>query len=209
MTGGNNKPEPQIRIRNHNQMKRKQTILWALAVWWLFSFPAQAGTFIQGADVSFLPQIEEVGGVYQSDGVPNDCLSILRDHGLDTIRLRLWHNPGEGHSGLAETLALAERVRCAGFNLMLDFHYSDTWADPGHQTKPAAWESLPLTVLADSVRCYTRDVLVAFESRGCVPTMVQIGNEISSGMLWDEGRVGGGFATPQQWSNLGELLQAE
>jgi arabinogalactan endo-1,4-beta-galactosidase len=189
-------------------MKTTLTILFALAAGWACSAPAWAAGFTQGADISFLPQIEAAGGVFSADGDSTELLSILRDHGLNTIRLRLWHSPADGHSGLAETLALAQRVRAAGFDLLLDFHYSDTWADPGHQTKPKAWASLPFAALADSVRCYTRDALAAFDAIGCPPTIVQIGNEITPGMLWSDGRVAEGFDSPQQWANLGDLLKA-
>lgn len=169
---------------------------------------AGAAGFIQGADVSHLPRIEAGGAVFSAGGVPGDPIAILRAHGVNTIRLRLWHTPAAGRSGLAEVLDLAERARDAGCDLLLDLHYSDTWADPGHQTKPAAWTGLPFTVLADSVRAYTRDVLTACASRGVAPSMVQLGNEISPGMLWDDGRVGGAWDTPAQWANLAALLQA-
>ncbi len=165
-------------------------------------------TFLQGADASFLPQVEAGGGVFRVDGVPDDLLAILADHGVGTIRLRLWHTPGAGHNGLAATLALAERIRDAGCALLLDFHYSDTWADPGHQTKPAAWAALPLNALADSVRSYTCDVLTALDARDAAPTLLQLGNEITAGLLWNDGRVGGAYDTPAQWAQLATLLQA-
>lgn len=97
------------------------------------------GEMLNGADISFLPQVEAGGGVYRVGGMSTDLFSILRSHSINMVRLRLWHTPPDGHSGLAETLALAERAHAAGCGLLLDFHYSDTWADPGHQTKPSAW----------------------------------------------------------------------
>lgn len=170
--------------------------------------PASGADFMLGADVSFLPQVELGGGVFRQDGVPQEFFSILKSHGLNTIRLRLWHSPADGHSGLAETLAQAERAKGMGFDILLDFHYSDTWADPAHQTKPSAWSSLCMNALADSITAYTRDVLMAFNYRGVSPTMVQLGNEITQGMLWNEGLVGGPFDTPRQWSQLATLLTA-
>lgn len=189
-------------------MKATLTFLMAVVVAGLAAAPARADRFIRGADVSNLPQVETAGVVYLDGGEPADCLTILKAHGVTTARLRLWHAPSDGHSGLDEALVLAARVRAAGLGLLLDLHYSDTWADPGHQTKPAAWASLPSAVLRDSVRAYTRDVLTAFGARDLAPAIVQLGNEITAGMLWDDGRVGGSFDTPAQWDNLTGLLRA-
>lgn len=169
---------------------------------------ACAGAFRRGADVSSLPLVEAGGAVFQVDDAPVDVFAVLRAQGLDTIRLRLWHTPANGEAGLAATLALAGRAQAAGCGILLDLHYSDTWADPGHQTPPAAWHGLAPAVLADSVRCYTRDVLVAFAARGLAPQCVQLGNEITGGMLWDAGRVGGAWDTPAQWDRLALLLRA-
>jgi arabinogalactan endo-1,4-beta-galactosidase len=164
--------------------------------------------FLKGADASFLPQVEDGGGVFLSGGEPTDLLTILHSRGINTLRLRLWHTPDDGHNGLVETLDLAERAQDAGFGILLDIHYSDTWADPSHQAKPGAWSSLSATTLGDSVRAYTRDVMTAFAHRGLAPAIVQIGNEITLGLLWDEGRVGNNFDTPDQWENLASLIQA-
>ncbi|GJM44365.1 MAG: hypothetical protein DHS20C21_12070 [Gemmatimonadota bacterium] len=169
---------------------------------------AQSREFLRGADVSFLPQVEAGGGVFRDDGAPTDLFALLRSRGLNSIRLRLWHSPENGHSGLAEALSLADRAHAAGFDLMLDLHYSDTWADPSNQSKPAEWAQLPMAALADSVRAYTRDTLLAFVDRGVPPAIVQLGNEIGSGTLWNDGRVGRSFDTPMQWMSLAALLQA-
>jgi len=183
-------------------------IVWFITITLALPGCAVAHQVQIGADVSFLPQVEAGGGVFQQDDVPTDLFTILKAHGIDTIRLRLWHSPDDGHSGLAETVALAERAVAAGFDLLLDFHYSDTWADPGHQSKPAAWAGLPFSVLADSVRAYTRDVLAIFATHDATPTLVQLGNEITPGLLWDDGRVDGAFDIPAQWAQLADLLQA-
>lgn len=180
-------------------------------VCWLFlggAACADPAEFTLGADVSFLPQVEAGDGVFRDDHGPVDLLPFLRSRGLGMVRLRLWHGPADGHSGLAETLALAQQAKAAGLGILLDFHYSDTWADPGHQSKPAAWSSLAFSDLADSLHAYTRDVLTAFADCGVAPAIVQIGNEITQGLLWDEGRVGGGFDTPAQWARLAQLIQA-
>ncbi|MBC8423661.1 glycosyl hydrolase 53 family protein, partial [bacterium] len=162
----------------------------------------------RGADISFLPKIEDHGGVYTDGGAPGDLFAILADHGVNLIRLRLWHTPAEGYCDLDDTLAMALRAHALGQDVLLDFHYSDTWADPAHQTKPAAWAALPFAALVDSVRVRTRDVLLALRAQGTPPALVQLGNEITPGMLWDDGRVGGSYDTPEQWAQLAQLLTA-
>jgi arabinogalactan endo-1,4-beta-galactosidase len=182
-------------------------VAWTLALL-LGAFPAQAEGLLRGADLSVLPQVEAGGAVFQDDDVPTDVLSILRARGVDTIRIRLWRTPADGAGGLAEALALAERATAAGCGVLLDLHYSDCWADPGHQSVPAAWTGLAPPALADSARSYTRDVLRAFAARGVVPRCVLIGNEITAGMLWDTGRVGGSWDTDDQWTQLAALVRA-
>jgi len=170
--------------------------------------PARGREFLRGADVSFEPQVTAGGGVFYHAGEEADLFVILHANGLNLIRLRLWHSPADGHNSLTETLSLAVRAKAAGLRVLLDFHFSDTWADPGHQTKPAAWTGLTTNVLADSVRAYTQAVMEAFAARDVIPVMVQLGNEITSGLLWNNGRVGGTYDTPDQWRNLTELLKA-
>lgn len=182
--------------------------LFALAAL-LVAAPARAGGFMNGVDASFLPQVEAGGGVFRDDdGSDDDALAILRARGVTTIRVRVWHTPTDGASSLDAGLALAGRAIAAGFDILLDLHYADTWADPGHQPTPAAWAGLAPPALADSVRLYTRDVVRAFAARGATPRCVQLGNEITAGMLWDTGRVGGAFDTDAQWDHLAGLLQA-
>lgn len=164
--------------------------------------------FIYGADISFLDQLEQAGVDYKESGVSKELLEILKDNGINTIRLRLWHTPRSGWNTLERTLAIARRIHSANLNLLLDLHFSDTWADPGKQTKPQAWDNLGFQILVDSVHVYTRNVMTAFKEQGTIPAYVQIGNEISTGMLWDDGRVGGRFDTPQQWDQLATLLHA-
>lgn len=141
--------------------------------------------FIRGADLSFLPEIEAEGTTFNnSANEPADVITILKGHGCNTIRIRLWHTPASAHSGLEEVIALADRVKAAGLKVFLDIHYSDTWADPGHQQKPAAWSALSLVDLKDSVYRYTKMVVTKVQ-----PDYVQIGNEINGGMLWENGRI--------------------
>lgn len=141
--------------------------------------------FMRGADLSFLPEVEGEGTVfYTSAAIPKDALTILKDRGCNTVRLRLWHTPSNNHSALPEVAAMAARVKAAGLKVFITIHYSDTWADPGHQSPPAAWSGLSLDVLKDSVYRYTKKVVAALE-----PDYVQIGNEINGGLLWEHGRI--------------------
>ena len=185
-------------------MRTSVLVLLLLAL----ALPGAGQVTWRGADISSLPKIEDHGGVYTDGGEPGDLFAILADHGMNAIRLRLWHTPAEGYCDLDDTLAMAQRAHAAGMDLLLDFHYSDTWADPGHQTKPAAWAAFPFVALVDSVRIRTRDVLLALRAQGTPPTIVQLGNEITPGLLWDDGRVGGAFNTPEQWAQLAQLLSA-
>jgi arabinogalactan endo-1,4-beta-galactosidase len=163
--------------------------------------------FINGADLSFLPQIEDLGGIYfDEEGNPADALEIFSDHGFNYVRLKLWHTPEEDYNNLTRILYLAERLKSKNLKLLLNFHYSDTWADPGKQYKPAAWQGLSFETLKDSVYQYTKNVLKALDTQGTLPDMVQIGNEINQGMLWNDGKVGGSYDTPEQWAKLAALI---
>ncbi len=142
-------------------------------------------SFYRGADISFLPEIEETGiKFYMQDGTPGNVVDILKLSGLNTIRLRLWHTPPNKHSGLAEVSAFARTLKQKGFKIYLTIHYSDSWADPGKQTKPAAWEELSTSVLGDSVYNYTKHVVQLID-----PDIIGVGNEISNGFLWPEGNI--------------------
>jgi len=167
--------------------------------------------FLKGGDISILQAIEDNGGVYKENGQAKDPLAIFKDHGCNAMRLRLFHTP-KGKSPLVNDLnytkALGARIKKAGMELLLDIHYSDTWADPGDQWKPKAWEELGFEALEETVYTYTRDVIRQMRKAGAMPSIVQIGNEIGPGMLWDSGRINGEFNTPEQWHNLSRLLQA-
>jgi arabinogalactan endo-1,4-beta-galactosidase len=162
--------------------------------------------FLKGADISSVSRVESGGSVFTENGQTIDPFIILRNHGINTIRLRLWHSPENGFNNLAETALLAQRAINAGMSFILDLHYSDTWADPGHQSKPALWEDIPYLALRDSVYAYTASVLSELERLHVTPDIVQIGNEITCGMLWDDGRVCGSFDTDAQWQKLRELI---
>ena len=164
------------------------------------SLPAQQ--FAVGADVSFLASAEQQGIVFKEDGVPRPVLEILKDHGFNWIRLRIFVHPTDLPNDLDYTIALAKRAHQLGFRLLLDFHYSDTWADPGKQFIPVAWKSLQHKQLVDRVFTYTRDTTAAFRDAGVMPDMVQTGNEITNGMLWPDGRL------PDNWDHFADLLRA-
>jgi arabinogalactan endo-1,4-beta-galactosidase len=165
--------------------------------------------WMNGADVSFIPQIEDLGGIYRDqEGVAGDPLDIFKKYGFNWIRLKLWHTPREPYNDLPRILAMARRIRDREMKFLLNFHYSDDWADPAKQVKPAAWKNLAFAALKDSLYLYTKKVVRALADQGTPPDMVQIGNEITPGMLWNDGRVGGSYDTPQQWKNLGDLVKA-
>ena len=161
--------------------------------------------FIVGADISAVPTSEARGVKFSDNGVQKDILQILKDHGFNYIRLRIFVEPtnqggysAQGYCGLAKTIPMARRVKEAGMGLLLDFHYSDTWADPGKQTKPLAWREMPPEQLVKTVHDYTLDVITRLKTAGGEPDMVQIGNEITPGMLLNAmpgGRGGGGART--------------
>ncbi|GGJ03684.1 hypothetical protein GCM10010885_11190 [Alicyclobacillus cellulosilyticus] len=169
-----------------------------------------ASVFWKGADVSFLDEIEEKGGRYFFGDTAADALAICKELGFNCIRLRLWNDPEHGYCGPARTLAMARRVHAMGMQLMIDFHYSDTWADPGKQFKPAAWRELPFDALVDAVHEFTRSFLQAMVDQGTPPAAVQIGNEVTYGMLWEDGRVPGPSAAeqPAAWERFARLLAA-
>jgi arabinogalactan endo-1,4-beta-galactosidase len=174
----------------------------------LGSEPAAAEPFILGVDISALEQVEEGGGIFSDDGIAGDAIDIFREHGVNYIRLRLWHSPSGETGSLDSALRLAARGREAGMGLLLDIHYSDDWADPNKQYKPGVWEGLPFEALADSVRAYTSDVIGRFWAAGVLPEIVQIGNEISCGLLWNDGKVCGTLEADTRWRNLAALVNA-
>lgn len=163
-------------------------------------------TFAKGADISWLPQMEASGYIfYNEHGDKEDCFKILKDHGINAIRLRTWVNPSDnihsGHCSKDETVAMALRAKQWGMPVMIDFHYSDTWADPGKQVKPKAWEGLDFEELKLALYDYTFDVMHALDSVGVTPLWVQLGNEIPSGMIYPEGHI-------DNWPQLVALINS-
>ncbi|SER90892.1 arabinogalactan endo-1,4-beta-galactosidase [Gracilibacillus ureilyticus] len=152
--------------------------------------------FIKGVDVSILNEIETFGGEYFLDHRKEDLIEILRAKGINLVRLRLWVDPYDakgnpylgGTNDLATTISLAKRIKEKGMKFMLDLHYSDFWTDPKKQQKPKSWEELSGKELEDKVYQYTKDVLITCMQNGVTPEYIQIGNEITNGMLWPDGK---------------------
>jgi arabinogalactan endo-1,4-beta-galactosidase len=160
--------------------------------------------FVKGADIGWLSQMEATGyKFYDSTGVQKECLQILKEAGINSIRLRVWVNPSNdkasGHCSKKEVAAMAVRVKNLGMKLMINFHYSDSWADPAQQTKPAAWQNHTFSQLLTDVYNHTYEVLDTLKTLGVKPDWAQIGNEIPGGMLWPDG-------STSNWGQLAQLL---
>lgn len=153
--------------------------------------------FIKGMDLSTLLELERCGAKYYDHGVERDVLDIIKDYDVDTIRIRLWNDPksedgepyGAGNNDLEETIAIGKKVTDAGFGVLLNFHYSDFWADPGKQIKPKAWANYGADELEKAVYDFTLESLQKVLDAGVNVTMIQVGNELSNGLLWPEGKV--------------------
>lgn len=145
--------------------------------------------FAQGADVSWLTEMEKAGNkFYTSSGREMECMTLLRELGMNAIRLRVWVDPADGWCNKTDLLAKAWRAHHLNMRLMIDFHYSDSWADPSQQTKPAAWKDYTVEELTTAVASHTKEVLNALKAMGITPEWVQVGNETGNGMLWDDGK---------------------
>ena len=158
----------------------------------------------KGADISWLPQMEATGyKFYNDNGQEDDCFQILKDHGINSIRLRTFVNPSDnkasGHCSKDETVAMAVRAQKWGMKVMIDFHYSDSWADPSQQRKPKAWESHDFPTLLNDLYNYTFEVMTAMKTAGVSPEWVQVGNEIPGGMIYPEG-------SSANWPQLAQLI---
>lgn len=166
--GGNDSPTP----GGGGEDKKEETIV----------------TFAKGADVSWLTEMEASGKkFYDASGKAGDCLSILKGLGVNAVRLRVWVNPADGWCNKADVVAKATRAQALGLAVMVDFHYSDSWADPAQQTPPAAWKDYTLIQMGSAVSDHTTDVLTALKAKNVNVQWVQVGNETSSGMLWPKG----------------------
>ncbi len=211
-----------MRSNNKKIISRITSVTLALALMLLFSCcnkneetnnlnppvpPETDSVYYRGMDLSFQPEIEDwQTKYYDENGNEVELLSYLAEKGVNLIRLKLWHTPDTSYNGLESVLQYASKASVHNMEILLDFHYSDTWADPGKQFLPAAWEGLTISQLNDSVYAYTKSVLQRFKEEGVMPSMVQIGNETNSGFLWDQGRVGGAF--DNNWINYSSLVKS-
>lgn len=190
--------------------------------------PTEEVTFAKGADISWVTEMEaEEAKFYDSEGQETDCFALMKKLGLTAIRLRVWVDPAEhgNYCNQADVVAKAKRAKAEGLDVMIDFHYSDWWADPEQQFKPAAWKGLGLADLKQALANHTKEVLQALKDAGVEPKWVQVGNEIRPGMLWDEDKALSGASWdikenevkgsntsstavkyPMNWANLGAFV---
>jgi arabinogalactan endo-1,4-beta-galactosidase len=161
---------------------------------------------VRGADISFTLQEESIGTTYSVDGAVAPIEKILASAGANFVRLRVWVDPPQGYSDLASALDLARRAKIAGLKIFLDLNYSDFWTDPNHQWTPRAWSTLNPEALQQTVLDYTRTVLTTFQGQGTPVDMVQIGNEVTFGMLWPTGEIYS--AGQENWAPFCALLAA-
>ncbi len=153
--------------------------------------------FIKGMDVSTIIELEKCGAKYYDFGKEGDLLDILKSYGTNAVRVRLWNDPysedgkeyGAGTNDLEKMLEISKRAKAHDMDILLDIHYSDFWADPGKQFKPKAWRNYSVDELEQAIYDYTVEVMTACRDNGCVPDMVQVGNELSNGMLWPDGQI--------------------
>jgi len=178
--------------------------------------PTVATATVVGADVGWLTQLESMGYAWtDTTGTSGSALQILKNSGVNTIRIRTFVNPtittgvlGVGDLDQAGSIARAKQADALGFKIVIDFHYSDTWADPGHQTTPAAWASDSYAQLQTDVYNYTFGFMTALAAEGIHPAYVQVGNEINTGMLWPIGAVGATTVNGNDFTQITGLINS-
>jgi len=191
-------------------MKFAVTTLFALLTW--TTLHAQANSFARGADVSWCTEMENDGKhFYNADGVETELFALLRQIGMNAVRLRVWVNPENSYGpwcDKADVLAKAKRAKEQGLQVMIDFHYSDRFADPGQQVKPTAWSSYTMEQLKTAVANHTTDVLSALKTEGIEPQWVQVGNETRPGMIFNEGKIDWSKSGAEAWNGYVALSNA-
>lgn len=183
--------------------------------------PTETVTKYVGGDISLLPEYEKAGAIFKDKGTAVAPLVLFKNAGWNAMRLRLFVNPDQykgadrdpnACQNLAYILPLAKQIKAAGFRLLLDFHYSDTWADPAKQWTPAAWARLDDSQLAAKLKAYTAEVLTKMKQNGTEPDLIQTGNEISYGMLWGQNAATARYCYPsspqENWNRFTQLLHA-
>ena len=180
--------------------------------------PTETVTKYVGGDISLLPEYEKARAIFKDKGTAVAPLVLFKKVGWNAMRLRLFVNPDQykgadrdpnACQNLAYILPLAKRIKAAGFRLLLDFHYSDTWADPAKQWTPAAWAGLDDSQLAAKLKAYTAEVLTKMKQNGTEPDLIQTGNEISYGMLWGQNAATARYCYPsspqENWNRFTQL----
>ena len=170
----------------------------------LLAMCAIAKTYWHGVDASFIPEYRDLKAKFFVKDKEEDALKIFADAGSDLLRLRVWVNPPKGFCDLAHTLKLAKEAKARGMKLLLNFHYSDDWADPGHQIVPVAWKNLDLAGLAQATEKHSYEVTKALVDQGTPPVMIQVGNEVRVGMMWPLGKL----VNDQSYDAFATLLKA-
>lgn len=146
--------------------------------------------YAEGADISWLTEMEDDGQkFYDSSGKETECTALMKDIGFDAIRLRVWVDPDGGWCGKDDVIVKAKRAHALGMRIMIDFHYSDSWADPSKQNPPAAWAGMNLTQTQEALAAHTQEVLMALKDEGVDVEWVQVGNEVNDGMLHPTGKL--------------------
>lgn len=167
--------------------------------------PMVTETFYKGMDLSFQSELEDYNVPYKdANGNAVELLDFVKSKGTNLIRLKLWHTPQDGQNSLEDVKSYAQRIKTKEMNFLLDFHYSDFWADPGTQTPPAAWQNLEIEDLKAAIYNYTKNVVQQLKAQNTLPEIIQIGNETDSGFLWDYGKVWNEFN--DNWVNYADLV---
>lgn len=146
-------------------------------------------TFYKGADISWVTEMEASNvPFYNAQGIKTDCFALMQSLGFNTIRLRAWVHPTNFWSSTQDLINKAKRAKALNMHLLIDLHYSDHWADPGKQNKPALWANAPFAALKDSVQAYTLQTMQALKDNQITPDWVQVGNETDDGLLWPDAK---------------------
>lgn len=162
-------------------------------------------TFYKGMDLSFQSELEDYNIDYKDEnGNSVELLDFVKTKGANLVRLKLWHTPQDGENGLADVKSYAQKIKAKNMDFLLNFHYSDYWADPGTQTPPVAWQNMTIDQIKVAIYNYTKDVVQQLKAQNTLPDMIQIGNETDSGFLWDYGRVWNQFN--DNWINYAGLV---
>ncbi len=161
-------------------------------------------TFASGADISWVTKFENVGvKFYNEQGQERECTRLMKEIGMNTIRLRVWVDPSDGWCNVDDVLVKALRAKEQGMRIMINFHYSDVWADPGKQYIPKAWENYDLDQMIAAVGKHTTDVLQTLKNNQVEVEWVQVGNETTTGMLWPMGSASSSMSNYAELSNAG------